>query len=94
MYVCTHAHTYIQYLHTYIATYHMGGSTVLWLEHWPGDRKVAGSMPSCVSYCCCCFLEQGTLLSLLQFTQLYKYEPGKNVCTNVFVTFNEFLKSL
>ena len=47
------------------------GSTALWFEHWPGDRKVPGSMPSSVS--CCCFLEQGTLLSLLQSTQLYKW---------------------
>ena len=51
----------------------VGGSTALWFEHWPGDRKVPGSMPSSVSYCCCCFLEQGALLSLLQSAQLYKW---------------------
>ena len=29
-------------------------STVLQLGRWPGDRKIPGLMPSCVSYCCCC----------------------------------------
>ena len=37
----------------------------------PGNRKVPGSMPSSIS--CCCFLEQGTLLSLLQSAQLHKW---------------------
>ena len=38
----------------------------LWLEHWTADRDVPSSTLSC-----CCFLEQGTLLTLLQSTQLY-----------------------
>ena len=52
---------------------HHRGSTALWFEHWPGDRRVPGSMPSSISCCYYCFLEQETLLSLLQSTQLYKW---------------------
>ena len=39
-----------------------GGSTALWFEHWLGDCKVPGSMPSTISCCC---LEQGTHCSSL-----------------------------
>ena len=45
--------------------YSHGTNAALRLGHWPGNRKIPGSMPS--------FLEQGTLLSLLQSTQLYKW---------------------
>ena len=32
-------------------------------------------------YCCCCFLEQETLFTLLQSTQLFKWGPGGLVST-------------
>ena len=48
----------------------MKGSIAVWFEYWPDDCKIPISTPSTVS--CCCFLEQGTLSSLLQSTQLYR----------------------
>ena len=37
------------------------GAVHLWLDHLTAHQEG----------CCCCFLEQGTLLTLLQSTQLY-----------------------
>ena len=44
-----------------------GSSTLIIIVYWIADQDVFSSVPSC----CCCFLEQGTSLTLLQSTQLY-----------------------
>ena len=51
-----------------------GGS----IAEWPGAPCL---IPSWATWCCCCFLEQGTLLTLLQSIQLLKWEPGSLVPT-------------
>ena len=48
------------------------GSTALWFEYWPGDLKVPGRCPvPSVAVAAVPLSMQGTLLSLLQSTQLY-----------------------
>jgi len=62
----------------------MYGVCVLWgsiakqSEHQPANRKVAGLIPARDPLVSFCFIEQETLLTLLQFTQPYKWGPGVN----------------
>ena len=44
------------------------GRIAKWLQHWPDNWKVPGLIPGVgvvtFNWCCCCFLEQETLLTL------------------------------
>ena len=59
---------------------HVWGNIAKSLGCPPGNRKVPGSIqvrfPAGPLWCCCYFLEQETLLTLLQSTQLLKWGPG------------------
>ena len=49
------------------------------LGHYqPTNQKVVGLIPGVTTLVLLLFLEQETLLTLLQSTQLYKWEPGVN----------------
>jgi len=49
---------------------------VKWLRHQPGNLKVLGPILVWPLWCRCCFLDQESLLTLLQSIQLFKWEPG------------------